>query len=129
MPWPGRAHRVLDDAELGGVGPQRVDLLARDRVRDRAVDVGGGDVVVLGRQGEVGATHRAPGQAQAVEGLRGGDLVDQVQVDVEQVGLAVGGPHDVAVPDLLGECRGGGVAHLVLRPGWHDLSIWDTVPD
>ena len=65
----GVAHRVLGDAELGAVGPQHLDLLARDRIGDRLVDVGGRDVVVLGGDGEVGAADRAAGQAEAVEGL------------------------------------------------------------
>ena len=60
-------------------------------------------VVVLGRQRQVGPAHRAAGQPQPVKRLRAGDLVHQVQVDVEQVRLAVGGAHDVRVPDLLGE--------------------------
>ena len=46
--------------------------------------------------GLVGAADRAARQAQAVEGLRRGDLVDQVEVDVDQpVGDLVG------VPDLV----------------------------
>jgi hypothetical protein len=108
---------VLDDAELGSVGPQRVDLLAGDRIGDRLVDVRGGDVVVLGRQGEVGSTHGASGEAEPVEGLRRGDLVHQVQVDVEQVRLTLCGPHDVAVPDLsasvVGWCRSSGSSDRV----------------
>ena len=76
--------------------------LARDRVGDGLVDVGRGDVVVLGGDGEVGPPHGATGQAQPVEGLRRGHLVDEVEVDVEQVGLAGRGVDDVAVPDLLG---------------------------
>ena len=44
----------------------------------------GGDVVVGGRQGAVGAADLAVGEAEAVEGLRRGDLVDEVQVDVDQ---------------------------------------------
>ena len=55
-----------------------------------------GRVVVGGRERAVGPADRAPGQAQAVEGLRAGDLVDEVQVDVEQ---AVG--HLVGLPDLV----------------------------
>ena len=52
------------------------------------------------------------GEPQAVEGLRAGHLVEQVEVDVEQVGLAVGAADDVLVPDLLGQ----GPAHgLLLR--------------
>ena len=55
---------------------------------DRAVS--GRDVVVLGGDGEVRTSYGAAGGAQAVEGLRAGHLVDQVQVDVEQVRLVVG---------------------------------------
>jgi hypothetical protein len=42
--------------------------------------------------------------AEAVEGLRAGHLVHEVQVDVDEVGLAVLALHDeVVVPDLLGQ--------------------------
>ena len=44
----------------------------------------GGRVVIGGGEGLVGAADRAAGQAEAVEGLRRGDLVDQVEVDVDQ---------------------------------------------
>ena len=57
-----------------------------------------------GGDGEVGPTHAAVGHAQPVERLRGGHLVHQVQVDVEQVGLAVSAfGHQMAVPDLLAQ--------------------------
>ena len=61
-----------------------------------------GHVVVHRRHGEVGAPDGAAGQAQAVERLRRRDLVDEVEVDVEEVGLAVGAADDVALPHLLG---------------------------
>ena len=48
-----------------------------------------------------GRRTRAPGEPQAVERLRAGDLVDEVEVDVQQVGFARRGVHDVAIPDLL----------------------------
>ena len=48
-----------------------------------------------------GRRTRAARQAQAVERLRAGDLVDEVEVDVEQVGLARRRAHDVALPHLL----------------------------
>jgi hypothetical protein len=53
---------VQRDAELRAVATERVDLQPRDRLRDRLVDVGGRDVVVLGRQREVGPAHPAAGQ-------------------------------------------------------------------
>ena len=48
-----------------------------------------------------GRRTRAARQAQAVERLRAGDLVDEVEVDVEQVGFAGRRAHDVALPHLL----------------------------
>jgi hypothetical protein len=101
MPWPASPIECRPDAELGAVGAQGLDLRAADRVVDH--QRGGGDVVVLGGEGEVRAAHGAAGQAQAVEGLRAGDLVDEVQVDVDEVRLALGAADDVGVPDLLGE--------------------------
>jgi hypothetical protein len=66
---------------------------------------------------------RTPLGAQAVEGLRAGDLVHEVQVDVDEVGLAVLALHDeMVVPDLLGEGtraigdRGDVTAHALLAP-------------
>ena len=44
-----------------------------------------------------------PASAQPVEGLGRGHLVQQVEVDEEEVGLALGRVDDVRVPDLLGE--------------------------
>ena len=82
------AHRVQPDAEFLAVAPQRLDLGARDGIGDRLVDVDRRHVVVLGGDREIRSAHRASGQPQPVEGLRAGDLVDEVQIDVDQVGLA-----------------------------------------
>ncbi|MEJ7719604.1 MAG: hypothetical protein WKF58_03815 [Ilumatobacteraceae bacterium] len=43
----------------------------------------------------------APVEAQRLERLRARHLVHEVEVDVEEIGLAVGSAHDVAVPDLV----------------------------
>ena len=90
---------VERDAELAAVGPQRLDLPARERVADVEL-VLGRHVVVDRRERQVGPAHAPAGQPQAVERLRARHLVDQVTVDVEQRRLA-GGGHHVAVPDLL----------------------------
>jgi hypothetical protein len=104
----GVAHPVVGDAELGRVGRQDLQLLGRDRVFHRLVDVGRGHVVIRGGDGEVRASHPPAGQADAVEGLGAGDLVDEVEIDVEQIGFAGGAAHQVPVPDLLGERLGHG---------------------
>ena len=62
----------------------------------------------------------AAGQPEAVEGLGRGDLVDQVEVDEEEVGLVgAAGVDDVAVPDLLGE--GARLGHRAQAPIFDDL--------
>ena len=96
------AHRVDGDAELGAVALERLDLHARELVADARGDrrAVGGDVVVGGGERAVRAADGAAGQAQALEGLRARDLVDEVQVDVEQAGR-----HLVRGPDLV-EQRG-----------------------
>ena len=97
------AERVQPDTELLGVLAQRLDLGAGDGVLDRLVPVDGRDVVVLGRDGQVGAADGPAAEPQPIERLRAGDLVDEVQVDVEEVGFAGHRPYDVLVPDLLGQ--------------------------
>ena len=81
------AGRVERDAELRAVPRERLELLLRERV-DRRV-VAGGDVVVHRRERQVGPAHAAAGEPQALERLRRGDLVHEVEVDVEQVGAAL----------------------------------------
>ena len=87
----------------------------------------GRHVVVLGGDREVGPAHGAAGQAQAVERLRRRDLVHEVEIDVEEVGLAVGAVHDVAVPDLLAQCAR--LWHHAGAPTYWDssLAVWNAV--
>ena len=81
-----RAEAVERDAELGAVALERLDLDAAELVLDELGDrrAVGGAVVVGGRDRAIGPADRAAGQAQAVEGLRARDLVDEVQVDEQQ---------------------------------------------
>ena len=108
----GVTHRVQPDTELLAVAAKGVDLGARDRIGDGELDVDGRDVVVLGRDGEVGAAQRPPGQPEAVEGLRAGHFVQQVEVDVEQVrfgafALGARGGFPTPSPPACGPCRSG----------------------
>ena len=96
-----RVHVVELDAEVGAVLAQRGDLRGGDLVDDMQPAFNGGrDVVIHRGDGAVGPAHLAAGQAKALESLRGRDLVDQLQVDVEQRGLAFGLDDDVLLPDL-----------------------------
>ena len=93
------------DAEVGAVFAQGFDLFGGDLVDDveAVFDAAGGDVVVDGGEGAVGAAELAAGQAEAVEGLRAGDLVDEMEVDVEDRGFACGLGYEVLLPDFFEE--------------------------
>ena len=68
--------------------------------------------MIDGGERQIRAANLASGQPQALEGLRARHLVHQVQVDVEQVGLARGGPDDVArTRDLSRRIEATGFAH------------------
>ena len=96
------AHRVQADSEFRAVAPQRLDLVARNGISDRLVNVDRRHVVIFGGERQFGTAHRAAGQAQTVKGLRTGHLMYQVQIDVNQVGLgATAGGHHMVVPNLL----------------------------
>src|SRR5262249_5080368 len=69
----------------------------RQRVGNRSVVRG--NVVVHGREREIGASHSPTRKPQAVEGLRRGHLVDQMQVDVDECRLGPLLSHEVALPD------------------------------
>ena len=69
----------------------------------RSCDGGGGDVVVDGGDGAVGAADLAAGEAQAVEGLGRGDLVDEVEIDVEEAGSPAGSATRCGLPDFFEE--------------------------
>jgi hypothetical protein len=90
---------------LSDVAGQGLELQAR-LVVGHGVDAQGlalgRDVVVGHGQRAVGPAHLAAGRAKPGEGLRRGDLVDQVQVDIEDR-FAVLFVDDVGVPDLVVE--------------------------
>lgn len=104
------AHLELRDAEAVAVGVQRVDLQLGDGVLDAVAAVGGGHVVVAHRQVGRQAPHLATGDVQPLEGLRAGDFVHQVAVDVEGGGAIFFGVDDVLVPDLVVEGASHGAA-------------------
>src|SRR3972149_3946150 len=108
-PGGGGAEAVERDAELGAVLVEAADLGRRQRVDDRKASVGGGDRVVGGGEGEVGAPHALATGAQPGKGLRARHLVDEVEVDAQDVRRAVLATGDEGpVPDLLDDGAGAG---------------------
>jgi hypothetical protein len=108
----GQEGKVGRRAEFGDVVVQRGDLFLADRIGDAVVaqlPAGGGRVVVGRGHDGADAPDLAPGLAQALEGLRAGDFMHQVAVDVEDGGAVLFGVDDVLVPDLVvkGASHGG----------------------
>ena len=70
-------------------------------VEDRQAALVGGGTVIRGGDGLVRAAHLEAALAQAGEGLRRGNLVHQVQINVQDGGRVRLLRHDVAGPDLV----------------------------
>ena len=105
--------REIGDAELLHIALQGVDLQPRFRVVDAAAAIARRHVVVGHRHRRVGPANLAAGELQPFEGLRRRDLVDQVKIDVDQVGAFALRGDDVVLPDLVkeGARRGHGCGH------------------
>ena len=114
------ADAVERDPELGAVGLELVDLGERHLVDERQAAVGRRDRVVRGRDGLAGAADADPAGAQPGEGLRAGDLVDEVEIDGQDGGRTRVLGHDVVVPDLVddGARRGSGHRRWRLPKAW-----------
>ena len=107
------------DAEVGAVGAKSFDLLAGNGIQDvEAMLARGGHVVIHGAEGEFGAANLAIGQAKTFKGLRGRHLMHEMQINVEQGGLAFSLVDDVRLPELVEEAArsvGGSTHRAILR--------------
>jgi hypothetical protein len=98
-----RVRSVAGNTELFAVRFQLRHLFGGDRVNDRKRTVRGGDTVVRRRNGEIGAANFQASLAQTVESLRRGDLVDQMEIDIQERRRSGFFSNDVVGPDLLGK--------------------------
>ena len=108
MPCDARLHVEEFDAEFGAVAAEGFDLAQRGLIDDvQAVgDGGGGDVVIDRGDGAVGTADLAVGETEAVECLGRGDLVDELEIDVEERGFACRLGDEVLLPDFFEEGTG-----------------------
>ena len=111
-------HAEVADAEFLAVLFQLRDLIGRDRIQDGQRTVGGRDAVVGGCDGQIGATDFKAAIAQPLEGLRRGDFVHQMKIDVNKAGGAGLFMDDVGAPYFLTKSflyRANGPFGLALR--------------
>ena len=93
--------------EFAGVFAQGFDLDAAFLIAYIGQAVGGGGDVVIDygqRGGEL--MHRAARHAQALEGLGGGDFMQQMAVDIDQACAVIGLVDHVVIPDFLKQRAG-----------------------
>src|SRR5262249_14499235 len=110
---PAALDVVERHAELPAVRPQGLDLPAREWVADVELVVSR-DIMVEGREGQLGATDLPAREPQAVEGLGARHLVDEMPVDIKQSRL-VGDRYHVAIP------------HLLEQSLWHARSTFASI--
>ncbi len=104
--WPNHVHDPLfggiyveqTDAEFLAVALQRCYLTGGNRIGDGCSSRLSGNVMVNGCYGSLRAPYFPSGGAQAVKRLRGGDFMDQVEVDVENWRPTGRFAHQVGVP-------------------------------
>ena len=92
---------IETDSELFAVVPERIDLLARDRIGDGQGSIGGWDVVIGSGDGALGATNLASGEPKTFKSLGAGHLVHKVQIDIKDSLFSSFVMDHVLVPDLL----------------------------
>ena len=98
---PPVVHLELRDAEPIAVLVQRIDLQARNRVGDAQLAVGRRHIVVADRQIARQAPDLAPGQIEPFKGLRAGDFMQQMAVDIEHGRAVLLSMDDMLVPELV----------------------------
>ena len=93
------------NAEFLAVAAQGFNLLSGDRILNaQALIHRGGYIVVDGGSGQLGAPDFAPGGAQTLKGLRRGDFVDEMQINIERRRLALRMHNGMRVPYLFEQC-------------------------
>ena len=96
-----RVHAIQFNAKLGAVLVQRGDLLGRNLIDNVQPTLNRRRHIVIDRRdAAIRPAHLAARQAQPLKGLRRGDLVQQLQVDVQHRRLALRLNHHVLLPDL-----------------------------
>src|SRR6266545_1867556 len=115
-PTPIRASSARITSLAVTPWPSRPSTRTPKVLGDRQRPVGGRHRVVGGGERQVGPADPEATGGEAAERLRGGHLVDEVQVDVEHGRQAGRLDHHVVVPDL-GEQGTGGLHGVVLWVG------------
>jgi len=91
-------REVRQRAGVADVGVERLHLQTRHRILDALVPMVGGSVVVGVGDDGVRPPRLATGELQALEGLRTGDFMHEMAVDVDERGAVRLLAHDVTRP-------------------------------
>ena len=101
-------HIEIRQPVFFGVRVQRINLQARDRVGNTLRAVRGWHVMVGYDQIGCITPRLAAGQLQAFKGLRTGDFMHQMAIDIENGGAVVCGVNHMRLPEFVVERLGHG---------------------
>lgn len=88
------------------------------------MNVLGRNVVILGGNSEIGPPYLAVANPQTVKGLRARDFMNEMEVYIEEIGLAWRGMDDVAIPHFLGKCQR--LGHPSIQPSDRPVHTWQS---
>jgi len=108
-------HAVQSDSKLSGVDFHLFDLRRRHRIRNRDADGSRWDGMVHRGESLIGTADFESTLAQTREGLRRGDFMHEVQVNVEDGGRTFLLGDNVGIPDFLKESLWHNTFHMSLR--------------
>ena len=99
MPWPGLVDIEHLDAAGRGLDPQRRQQFLPDLAGAGAA-VRGRNRVVRRRKGQFGIVDRKVAALEIEQAARAAEIVQQMAIDMEQIGIIADAGDDMLVPDL-----------------------------
>ena len=91
------------DAEILGIGGERLDLDAAFLILDALRAIGGRHIMIDDSERLLRRAHLAPGESQPFECLRARHLVDEMAVDIDEAGAVVLAIDHMVVEDFVVE--------------------------
>tara|TARA_Y100000588_G_scaffold240864_1_gene254739 strand:- start:834 stop:1388 length:555 start_codon:yes stop_codon:yes gene_type:complete len=99
---PGIIDVVEGDAKLRTVRPESFYLLDGERIIPYLIAPLGWNIVVNGSQSAIGTANRSPSYPERLKCLGGSHLVNEVKVNIEEIGNAFLAADEVLFPNFLG---------------------------
>ena len=98
------SERVNADTKFLCVIAQGINLQFRDWIGNGLINIQRWNIVIFRRQSQIRAADFSAGKTQAIECLWASYLMNQVEVDIQQIGFTRCAANHVIIPNLLCQC-------------------------